>query len=173
MKRFPSNSSFCQEHGSMSVSAQFSSETSAVSKEVANLSLNLSPYSFWSITFSILSSCTKKSHWNSDSNTYLPKPGEFIEMKCFYEENMICAVHQWFSHMVGGLKLAMQREQTTQHWLHFLFSPPWHWVHILVSSVKWQGTAKNATVCSQSRVDVQLLLPAHWGVTGNHSGLSP
>lgn len=30
----------------MSVSAQFSSETSAVSKEVANLSLNLSPYSF-------------------------------------------------------------------------------------------------------------------------------
>lgn len=104
MKRFPPNSSFCQEHGSMSVSAQFSSETSAVSKEVANLSLNLSPYSFWSMNFSILPSCAKKSHWNSDPNTYLPKPGEITKMKYFYEENMICAVHQWFSLMVCGLQ---------------------------------------------------------------------
>lgn len=36
-------------------------------------------------------------------------------------------------------KLAMQREQTTQHWLHFL---SWHWVHIIVSSVKWQAHQK-------------------------------
>lgn len=63
-------------------------------------------------------------------------------------------------------KLAMQREQTAQHWIHFLFSPPWHWVHIFVSSVKWQGTAKNAMVCSQSRVDVQLVLPTLWGGLG-------
>lgn len=57
---------------SMSASAQFSLETSAVSKEVANLSLNLPPYSFWSITFSILPSCAKKSHWTSHPNACLP-----------------------------------------------------------------------------------------------------
>lgn len=171
MKRFPPNSSFCQEHGSMSVSAQSSSETSAVSKEVANLSPNLSPHSFWSITFSILPSCTKKSQWNSDPNTYLPQPGEVTEMKYFYQENMICAVHQWLSHMVCGLQAghAERGDHTALTPLPLL--PTWHWVHILVPSVKWQGTAKNAMVCSQSRVDVQLVLPAHRPcvVTGNHS----
>lgn len=56
----------------MSASAQFSSETSAVSKEVANLSLWIFSLNFfWSVTFSILPS-RAKSHWTSDPNACSP-----------------------------------------------------------------------------------------------------